>query len=183
MTTSMIPALVSNLVSNLASHTPSWVWLLLAGLCVLGFSQTRSRQVSLQRQFILPLAMLALSLSGMTTSLGMSVTVLSIWGSALLISATGLLEMGVGRGIRYDKESQLFSIPGSWLPLLLILTMFITKYSVNASLAIQPALAQQVAFTLGFSALFGVLNGAFLVRVLVALRLLRTEQSKLNLAV
>jgi hypothetical protein len=175
MTTSMIPALVS--------HTPSWVWLLLAGLCVLGFSQTRSRQLSLQRLCILPLVMLGLSVSGMATSLGLSAAVLLVWGSALVISATGLLQMGVGHGIRYDNESKLFHVPGSWLPLLLILIMFIAKYSVTAGLAIQPALSKQVAFTLGFSALFGVLNGAFLVRALAALRLLRSERSTLNLAV
>ncbi|MFZ6799382.1 DUF6622 family protein [Undibacterium sp. Di24W] len=179
MTTSMIPAFVSSLVS----HTPGWVWLLLTGLCVLGFSQTRSRQLSLQRLCILPLVMLGLSLSGMASSLGLSSAVLFVWGSALVISAIGLLGIGVGRGIRYEKESKLFRVPGSWLPLLLILTMFVAKYSVSAGLAILPALAQQAAFTLSFSAIFGVLNGAFLVRALVVLRLLKSEQSTLNLAV
>jgi hypothetical protein len=179
MTTQMIPALASNLVS----HTPTWVWLLLAGLCALGFSQSRSRQMSLQRLCILPLVMLGLSLFGMATSLGLSAAVLLVWGSALVISATGLLQVGLGRDIGYDSENKLFRVPGSWLPLFLILTMFIAKYSVTAGLAIQPALAQQAAFTLGFSAVFGVLNGAFLVRALAVLRLLRSEQSKLNFAV
>lgn len=178
----MATHMISAFATNLVSHTPSWVWLLLTGLCVLGFSQTRNRQISLQRLCVLPLVMLGLSLSGMATSLGLSASVLLVWMGVLLISATSLLQLGLGRGISFDTANQLFRVPGSWLPLFLIVTMFIAKYAVAVSLTIQPALAQQAGFTLGFSALFGVLNGAFLVRALVVLRLLKSEKPTLNFA-
>lgn len=173
----------ATMMSSLVSHTPTWVWLLLAGLCALGLSQTRDRQISMQRLCILPLAMLGLSLSSMATSLGFSVAVLGVWGGALFLSTAFLLSMSSGRDIHYDTGSKLFHVPGSWLPLFLILTMFIAKYAVAAGLSIQPALAQQTAFSLGFSAIFGVLNAVFLVRALVVLRCFKSEKSTIRFAV
>ncbi|MDO4723626.1 MAG: hypothetical protein Q4A97_02570, partial [Comamonadaceae bacterium] len=47
--------------AGLITHTPLWVWPLLAALLALGLLQTRARRVSLARALALPLAMLILT--------------------------------------------------------------------------------------------------------------------------
>lgn len=62
------------------------------------------------------------------------------------------------------------TVRGSWLPLMLILGMFLTRYILNAGLAMHAELAQQSAFSLSIATAFGVINGAFLGRVLGLIR-------------
>lgn len=50
------------MLEPIVRNTPPWVWGLLAALLALGLSQLRSRNVSLTRITLLPLAMTGLSL-------------------------------------------------------------------------------------------------------------------------
>ena len=47
------------------SHTPYWVWGMLAGLVGLGASQLRDRSASLLRTQLMPLGMAAFSVAGL----------------------------------------------------------------------------------------------------------------------
>jgi hypothetical protein len=52
-------------------------------------------------------------------------------------------------------------MPGSVVPLLLILGIFMTKWLVGVQLAIVPRLAADVGFALPVAALYGVFTGLF----------------------
>ena len=54
------------MISNIVLHTPVWVWATLVLLLWLGLAQSVSRQVTLRRVIILPLAMTALDTDGKT---------------------------------------------------------------------------------------------------------------------
>ncbi|MBK9574434.1 MAG: hypothetical protein IPO43_17780 [Rhodoferax sp.] len=41
---------------------------------------------------------------------------------------------------RYDSWTQRFTLPRSWVPLLLILGIFVTKFAVGAATGLQPGL-------------------------------------------
>lgn len=151
------------------THTPIWVWLLLIVLCVLGFHQTKTRQVSMQRVFILPCIMLLLALHSMYKGFGSNTLALVIWGITTCLICLMIVLRSVPSQHRYDDATQRFIIAGSWQPLVLMLGMFIAKYSMNVGLAIQPELAQQYPFALGFSFVFGIFNGVFLARPLTLL--------------
>ena len=153
------------------THTPIWVWLLLTGLCVLGLQQTRTRQISLQRVLILPCVMLILALHSMLKGSGSAAMCLGVWGLTTTIVCMLIVRRESPQDHRYDQVSQKFTIPGSWLPLMLMLGMFIAKYAMNVSLAIRPELAQQNPFALSFSIIFGIFNGVFLARPLRLLKL------------
>ena len=77
-------------------QTPGWVWLLLAGLIALGISQWRTRQASLTRVTVLPIAMVAFSLLGLVTA-----TTLGGFIHVLLVIAVVmvLLRLIQGRGL------------------------------------------------------------------------------------
>ena len=68
------------------------------------------------------------------------------------------------RGARWLPASQAVFVPGSWLPLALILAVFMIKYVAGASLALHPALATDAAFAGSCSVAYGLFSGLFLAR-------------------
>ena len=75
-----------------------------------------------------------------------------------------MLRSGWPGGARFDAERQLFFVPGSWLPLGLMMGIFTAKFALGMSLAMQPAVAHNIVAAVGFSATFGLLSGALLGR-------------------
>lgn len=143
-------------------HTPVWVWGLLASLLALGISQLRDRSASLVRVSIMPVAMTAFSLWGTVSAFGSLAqlgTVLAVWlGTAVAVLA--VVARGPS-GASYDAGSRSYALPGSWVPLALIMGIFMTKYVVGIELAMQPQLAQDSQFAHSIAALYGVFNGLF----------------------
>ncbi len=153
------------MIGQIVTHTPIWVWLLLAGLCFVGFQQTKTRQVTRRRLLILPLAMLGLSIMSLQNSFGFQITVIEAWLGGLLVSAWLTMHLIPSMGGSDDAPTSLITVQGSWLPMMLILAMFITRYVLNAGLTVKPELAQTSGFSVGIAIAFGLINGAFLGRV------------------
>jgi hypothetical protein len=79
-------------------------------------------------------------------------------------------------GSRYDPATRSFRLPGTLVPLFLILGIFLTKYGVGVELAMQPRLAADASFAFGVAAVYGLFNGLFAGRAARLLRLaLRRE--------
>ena len=80
---------------------------------------------------------------------------------------------------RWDEAAHAFQIPGSWVPLALMMTMFFARYAIAVSLAMLPALAHAPAFSILASLAYGLLSGMFLERSLgiLALRPARDPHS------
>jgi hypothetical protein len=145
-------------------HTPRWVWLLLLALLALGLSQAVTRSASLRRITVVPLAMTGWSLYGAVTAFAGDPQILLVWLGAVALMATAIMQLPVPDACRYDPATRRFTLPGSWVPMLLILGLFITKYVVGVAIAMQPTLALDAGFRLGFSALYGAFSGVFLAR-------------------
>lgn len=165
-------------LATIVQKTPPWVWGLLIALIALGASQLRQRQASAARMAILPLAMTGLSayglVSGFSTA-GQAGGVLAAWlAAAALVGAASLaLWPRPPSGSRYDAASRRFHLPGSAMPLALILGIFLTKYLVGIELALQPALARDAVFALEIAALYGMFTGLFVARAARLWRLAR----------
>jgi hypothetical protein len=166
-------------LGRIVQQTPAWVWGLLAALLVLGISQLRSRTVGLRRMLMLPTAMLGLGLYGLVSAFGghgQMGAVLAVWLLATSASAVWMLQTATPAGTRFDAALQSFVVPGSAVPLLLILGIFMTKYIVGIELALQPAQASDTSFVLPVALLYGVFNGVFAGRALRLLRLVGTHR-------
>jgi hypothetical protein len=164
------------ILGQIIQNTPVWVWALLTGLLGLGGSQLFDRQVSLVRAMVMPVAMTGLSVYGLVSAFGTSGTtgaVLGVWLlAAALIAALALwFQPAAPKGTHYAGSSRSFYIPGSAMPLVLILGIFLTKYFVGVELAMQPALARDGGFALQIAVLYGVFNGLFAARSLRLMRL------------
>ena len=142
-------------------NTPKWVWAVLACLLLIGLSQTRQRRAGLARTALVPLALAGFSLYGTVSAFGASPLVWAAWGIPAVLVAQAVLNRPVPKGVRYDAAVRQFELPGSWVPLMLIAGIFLTKYVVGVSLALNPSLKADIIFTTGVAALSGLFSGVF----------------------
>lgn len=146
-------------------NTPAWVWGLLAALIALGASQLRDRSASLARVSLLPVSMTIFSAWGTVAALGSS----PLFGQALgvwIAAALALFALvAPGRAAaRYDAASRSYALPGSVVPLLLIVGIFLVKYVVGVELAMAPRLMQDTQYALTVAGLYGAFTGIFVGR-------------------
>jgi hypothetical protein len=82
-----------------------------------------------------------------------------------MVGLAAALAMGVAMeapaGVRYLPEARHFRMPGSWIPLGLILAIFVARYLLAIVMAIDPSLHQATGFALGTSIAYGLLGGIF----------------------
>lgn len=164
---------------TIVQRTPPWVWGLLVALLLLGASQMRPRNAGLQRVFALPVGMAAFSIVSLAAAFGSAVPAPALAAAWVLAGATvaglGLwLRPRPPAATRYHAASRHFDLPGSAVPLLLIVALFFTRYAVNVELALQPALAREAGFALQVAALYGAFSGLFALRAARLWRLARS---------
>lgn len=163
-------------LGTIAARSPVWVWALLAGLIALGIAQMARRAVSLKRVALMPIAWVAFSLYGMVSAFGgggggQFGMVLLAWLGAMATVSALAMRFTLPSGTRFDPATRRLDVPGSVVPLLLILGIFLTKYAVGVELALQPAQGHTLSFALPVALLYGVFNGIFVARALRLLRL------------
>jgi uncharacterized membrane protein len=176
-------ARLSITAGQIVSHTPVFVWFVLAGLVVLGALQARQRHVSLTRATMLPLAIVALSLWGTASLFAGSylALVLAGWSAAVAAGFATVVRRAPAAGTRFDPSTGSFVVPGSWIPMLLILAVFALRYATNVALALQPVLAADANFAVGIAACSGLFTGIFAARA-ARLRLLAQRSALPTLA-
>jgi hypothetical protein len=114
-----------------------------------------------------------LSLAGVLSAFAPSVLALASWAAGVATAlAFGRNAVAV-RGASWSPGTALLHVPGSWLPLVLILGLFTLKYGAGVSLAMQPGLATDAAFAGLCSLAYGSFSGLFLARALRLRRLAR----------
>ena len=151
---------------QIVQHTPAWVWGLFVALVAFGLSQARARAVSLARMTILPLVLLALSFAGVVSTFAHATIAILAWG----VGATAAIALGrrflVVRGASWSPETGKLHVPGSWLPLVLIVALFLIKYGVGVTLAMHPAMAADTPFGACCGLAYGSFSGLFAARAL-----------------
>jgi len=159
------------MIGGILARTPVWVWGLLAALLVLGITQTRDRTVGFARTLLVPIAMGSFAIFGVVTALGATPGIAAAWFTSAGIVVYALLRSGPAAGVRYDAAKRTFFMPGSWVPMALILAVFMTRYVVNVSLVLHPDLKADVDIALAIAALYGVFSGLFVGRAAKLIRL------------
>jgi hypothetical protein len=148
-------------ILEILERTPRWVLVVFCALVALGLSQTRPRDVSRAHATVLPALMVLLSLYGVLGAFSQPALGLAAWvaGFGVCQNLAGGL-VGV-RGASWSSETRYFRVPGSWVPVSLILGLFVIKYVAGVSLAIRPSLAANSAVVLWLSFFYGVFAGLF----------------------
>lgn len=166
------------MIMQIISHTPVWVFVLFFVLLTLGCLASRPRTLSRGRVAILPVAMMLLSAHGVLSAFGYQAMGLVAWvgGTALAVLLNRALQLP--RGASYFATTRSFALPGSWIPLALMLVIFFTKYTVAVLRSIHPTLIDHVSFVAGVSLAYGVLSGIFFASALTLWRLMHTHHAR-----
>jgi hypothetical protein len=152
---------------EIITHTPTWVWLLLAFLVYRGLAALKPREVQPSRALIVPLIFLIWGGSGLLNgpnSDGLGVI------SYVVALAAGL---AIGRGLAalapapsFNRASGLMRLSGSAAPLILTCLAFAAKYSLGVSMGIAPELRESATFAALSGATGGLMAGVFWGRAL-----------------
>ena len=151
---------------EILKHTPSWVFVLFFALLAWGYFQSKDRIVSRSQVSILPVAMIGLSFYGVISAFGIVLTSLASWILGVAVAVGIGVKVAVPRGVTYSEKTQSFSIPGSWLPLVLMMAIFFTKYAVGVILARQLPIVGNPVFMMSIGLCYGFLSGLFLARAI-----------------
>lgn len=146
------------------ANIPVWVWAILAFLVAMGLRLSREQRMSRGRLLVVPVIWLCYGAWGVEATFGLAAAPLLAWAAGLLASVALLRWSGWPGQARV--EAGVYVVPGSWVPMGLMLAIFCAKFALGMSLAMNPGLAHQLGAAVGFSALFGLLSGAFLGRSL-----------------
>ena len=104
------------------------------------------------------------SLYGTVSAFGAAPQVLACWLGAASAVAYAVLRMPLAAGTRYLAQARAFALPGSWVPLTLMLGIFVLKYSVGILSAMHAPLVHAALFGPLLGLLYGAFNGVFLGR-------------------
>ena len=159
--------------TTIVRETPHWVWGALAALTVMGFKQTLPRRRSLRSATALPLVMVLLSLYGIASAFSSQPLALLAWLTGAVVTLALSQGLRVWNGIRWLEAERSVLMPGSWLPLVLLLGLFLFRYSVGLTLAIIPALAGDTGVAGFVGLVYGAFSGVFLARALAVWRAVR----------
>jgi len=149
---------------QILTRTPPWVFALFAGLLAFGFLQARSRNVKAFLAYVLPAGMVALSLSGIQSSFGLKPAPLAAWALGLVAVAVIGHKAFPDKGISFDPAKGAFYIPGSWVPLVVIMAIFFAKYAFAVMQGYGAAAAGSPVTAVALSLVYGGLSGYFVAR-------------------
>jgi hypothetical protein len=159
------------MLTQVLLHTPRWVGVLFVILLAVGIRQSMPSQASLRRVALLPLLFAVLSFMGVASAFPTQPLALAAWIVAAVAFAGLVTTRPAPQGTRFDPASGRFSLPGSLVPLALMLAIFSTRYVLGAALRVQPALAHDATTALVLGALCGAWSGVFVGRALRLWRL------------
>ncbi len=165
------------MMTEILRNTPIWVLGILLTLVALGVSMMKTRIVSVKRLTITPVVMIIYSFSSTLLSFGAK----PLYSFAWLTGLAAVLFLGKvfmrTVGVRYLVEEDCFEVPGSIVPLLLMLAIFCLKYAIGVLSVTAPMLVADPETAALLSLIMGMLSGAFLARSLA----IRSEKSPAGL--
>ena len=169
---------------EILSHTPTWVWVLLAFLLYRGAAAMQPRDVAPGRVLIIPIVFFvwgATSLFAATDGLALR---LAFFIVALLVGlAIGRALASLSAAPRLSRGTGLIAMPGSAAPLILIVLAFATKYCGSVALAMATDLAVRAELASALAASGGLFAGLFWGRTLGQFqRALRTDGQPVSFA-
>lgn len=160
----------------IAAHIPPWVYAIFAGLLFLGVRQSRTRLVAPHTASIVALSMLALSLYGVVAAFGAHALPLAAWTLGVGLSATFGRGLFGPRGLQRAESA--VRMPGSWLPLALMMAIFAAKFGLGFATAVHHPVISQPWFPVLGSLVFGLLSGAFTARALAVMAFVRRAAAR-----
>ena len=111
--------------------------------------------------------MIIFSFFGVYSAFGFTISNISFWTAGLLLPLIFGIKLAHPKLVNFSEEHNKLTIPGSWVPFILMMAIFFTKYFVGYSIARELAIVNEFMFVVTISILYGVFSGIFLSRSFV----------------
>lgn len=170
------------MLSQILTHTPMYVWAILAFLMVRGVVALRTREVAMSKLFIIPVVMAVLSLVDVAGKFGLGGLGFAVWAATTLVTVALLATFGAVR-IALAATPGRVIVRGSAFPLVLMMAMFMTRYVSSIAVVVVPQLRADAGFATAVCVLFGLFSGCFVGRLARDLRAYRGFEVPGNLKV
>lgn len=165
---------MSEFAVQILKNTPIWVWAILAALIYLGSKQLKARVVKRYSVLIAPVVFLFVGL----IAAGRGPVGFATWAASLIgIAAVTFFVWKPTGGARYEASGDRLHMPGSIVPMMLMLAIFLLNYVINVVLAINPAFRAELAWQVGPALVLGALSGVFVGRAATQFRMNRVSSS------
>ncbi len=157
------------------SHTPWWAWALCALLMARGVPALRTRSVPVARLLIVPAAFMAWGVGSLAMRSAGSPMLAAAWFACAVAGLAIGWQTTRLDGVRIDRTAGRVTLPGSAVPLVRNLTIFVVKYALGVAAALAPAWGGDIAlWSIGVSGLSAGYFAAWVLRL--ALRYRAAEQ-------
>jgi hypothetical protein len=153
--------------TGILTHTPIWVFALLPYLVWQGYQSLQTRTLPLWRMLIVPLVFFVMGLSRLVLARNNGWEPLLAWFVAALLFASLALYRGA-RLLAVDRKKGLVTRPGSPIPLIRNITVFLLQYAIAVAAAMQ--LDGHIAGAVIGRAISGATAGYFAGRTVSLLR-------------
>lgn len=141
---------------------PVWVGVVLLVLMAVGWRQARTRVVRPRVLTGVAAALLVYSAWGVVNAFGLALGPLVAWAVGLFLALRLLAPWVAPTGL--VAQGRAVQIPGSWLPMALLLGIFVCKFALGMATGMGAAFVQAAWFILLASLVFGLLSGSFAAR-------------------
>ena len=158
-------------------HTPTWVFALFALLLWMGITQLFPRRASLARITVMPVVMTALAVYGVVSAFADTPWALAAWATMALLVGAATLRLAPASTAQYNPQARSFSLPGSGVPLALMMGIFFFRYAVAVVQAVKPGILDTAPAAVVVAATYGVFSGLFMARALRLSGLLKPWQA------
>lgn len=160
-------------MSTILTHTPLWVWVVLALLIKRGLAATQPNCIALSRLFLLPLAFSVWGVMGLPHG-GLSFAIASAVVGLTLGAAAGWRLFAGQSGYVWDQQSRQLQRPGNWLILICSMIAFTFKFGLGTVAGRYPELIASPGGALSAGLVSGVTSGllwgASITQLLLGLR-------------
>lgn len=152
---------------ELLTHTPLYVYWIFFSLLFVGISQTKTRQTGLKRGIVIPLILIVVSLYAIVSDFGITLLSSSFWLCGIIFIVMLHKMLRSHEQVEYSSLTQIFTIGGSYKPLLMMMILFFTKYTVGLAMALESPALNNPIFISSVCLLYGTFSGMYFIRFFV----------------
>ncbi|WP_439600643.1 DUF6622 family protein [Devosia sp.] len=129
---------------SILTHTPLWVWPVLALIIVIGLKRTQDRTVSAPRLVLMPLVILGLA-GWNLAALGGSLTAMAGLGIGIVVGTSAGLTLESRAGTTQVSRG-VVHLKGDWVSFFVLLAIFAMRYATTVVSIAAPAIAASDAY-------------------------------------
>ncbi len=158
---------------EILQHTPLYIYWMFFSLLFVGLLQKKTRTLGIKRALGIPILLFFLSFYGFYIDFSLSFLSISFYLLSFSLMFLISQKYRTSSHIRFFKNDKTFIIEGSFIPLLVMMLVFFTKYFLAVVLIKNPSSFENIYFISIFSFAYGLFTSIFFLRFFILFKKMR----------